>query len=212
MTSDPNCQISVVDRARRSPYAGHRQVVHVGLLVILFIALLSGCGGARSLQVFAGRNTFDSPLAIALGTGGRVYVADAGGGDIVTLTANGRLIARWSGPTSGGHPFSRPTGLAVGTGGVLYVVDSGAAEVDKLSPTGRLLARWHGSNLLRAPMGVAVGPDGDVYVTDRGSARVVRFSPAGQVLARLGNRRLFRDPFGIALDRDQDIYVTAVAS
>src|SRR5262249_17454323 len=79
---------------------------------------------------------FNSPLAIALGPGDEVYVADTGNNRVQVFDANGTYLR---------HFFaSLPRGIAFGPNGHLYVVnvETQFALVTEVTPNGSEVRSW----------------------------------------------------------------------
>lgn len=139
-----------------------------------------------------------SPVAIALGPRGAVYVADQSAGEVVTLEATTlvrpqvRLLglrpipsSRWRAGENGKPPSSL-TGLAVGPTGTVYVSDGGSNRIRAFDGQGSFLFAWGESGAepghLNRPTGLAVDGAGNVYVADAGNRRVQSFSHSGAFL------------------------------
>ena len=131
-------------------------------------------------------------------------VACAGGGVLLTTTANG-VAARWtpgSEPEYIAHGFPRLTGIAPSAGGGAVFADYETGQV-MLAEGGEVRELAAG---LDKPMGVAVASDGTVYVAELGKGRVVKLSggKAESVIDGLGQ------PEGIAVQGGK-LYVLDVA-
>jgi streptogramin lyase len=78
--------------------------------------------------------------ALAVGSDGRVYVADTGNFRIQVFSPDGTFIAQYGGYGQGPGKFVWPSGIAVGDDGSMYVADDRAATITALSPNG--VQRW----------------------------------------------------------------------
>lgn len=136
---------------------------------------------------------FNNPTAIAAGSGGELYVFDAGNGLLrrvstsppysVTTIAGGPPMEFGFADGAGNHArFRAQFGLATGLAGELLVADTANYRVRKILPGVDALATQvftiagsgeQGTDLgggevadLVAPSGIAVGLDGRIYVSD----------------------------------------------
>lgn len=154
---------------------------------------------------------FVSPVGIAAGPDGQVYVADAELGIVARLDRSGLPL----GPIGRGL-LKRPTGLARDQiRKLLYVADTQAHDVKVFDDDGRLVSvigsRGERDGEFNYPTHVAVA-QGALYVTDTMNNRVQVFSPEGAWRERkfgtpglyLGN--LVR-PKGVAVDSEGHVYV-----
>ena len=124
-----------------------------------------------------------TPVRLAVGTEGTLYVADPRGGGVLEYTPAGRLV-RVIG--TGGSP----AGVGVGADGTLLV--SRGSYVAVLGRDGQELRRLQPpEGPFKAATGIAVDDTGTIYVTDSGGNCVEVFSAGGAYLFRLGS-------FGIA--------------
>lgn len=124
---------------------------------------------------------------LAAGPDGQLYVADAGGNDVLKVNpASGQvsLVASLAGQTGTG-PQSVPTGLTFGNDGTLYVAllsggpfPSGAAKVVKIAG-GTVSDFATGMTMLTD---VTRGPDGNLYAVSFG-----RFDPTAGPNPFVGN-------------------------
>ncbi|HUS14449.1 MAG TPA: ScyD/ScyE family protein, partial [Chloroflexia bacterium] len=135
-------------------------------------------------------NQVDSnPYGLALGPDGQLYVADAGGNDVLRVNpANGQvsLVAVIPG-------IGLPPGMQAPPGG--NPERGGKNELDPV------------------PTGVAFGPDGNLYVSllsggpfPPGAAKIVQVTPGGQVTDAAGGLTMLTD---IALGPDNNWYVVS---
>lgn len=154
------------------------------------------------------------PLAVALGSQGQLYIADASGVQLVspdgvlsTLIASGPgELANHGGPPDA---FS-PSAVALSSAGDLYVGNASPKLLLEFTPSGHLVHSWPVSV---SPGGLASAPDGSVLVADYGHFAVDRIVHGhlttlvafeGHALAGLpGTLR----PSGIAVGTAGRIYV-----
>lgn len=105
---------------------------------------LAGYPGLGSADGIGGGAQFYSPLAVAVDSGGNVFIADALNHTIRKLTPAGVVstIAGWPGNTGSADGigsnarFNTPYGIAVDGGGNLYVSDNRNCTVRKITPSG----------------------------------------------------------------------------
>ncbi len=148
-----------------------------------------------------------APMAVTIGPGGELWVADGGAAEIVVVPPDGRCRA------IGGGILERPTGLAF-SAGRLVVADPPRHQLVVLSPAGELLARWgtegEGDDQLHFPTAVTAA-DGGVLVVDALNFRIVRVSPEGRAVPAFGvpgdSGGAFARPKGVAVDGEGRVYV-----
>lgn len=167
-----------------------------------------------------GVGELSSPAAVAVGPGGRIWVADTGNSRIVAVdsmagdgwTAYGSA----GGPTSGDPAvgkFARPVGIVVDAAGVV-VADPGAARVVRLSTVDGADwdAGWEATapGTLRGPVAVALLPGGGIVVADLADRRLALLgAPAGGVAAEVTDE-LLAGPTAVAAITD-DLLAVCVA-
>lgn len=154
---------------------------------------------------------FVSPVGIAPGPGGTVFVADAELGFVAHFDAKGEPIGKL-----GAGILRRPTGLAWDAARQrLYVADTHAHDIKIFAANGTLLGSYgeRGEALgeLNFPTHLTLA-GGDLYVTDTMNNRIQVFDVAtGRGKRAIGQRGLFVGnlvrPKGVAVDADGNVYV-----
>lgn len=154
---------------------------------------------------------FASPVGVAPGPDGQIYVADAELGMVVRLDREGNPRG-----TIGKGLLKRPAGLARDAEQrLLYVADTYAHDVKVFDDEGRLVQligrRGEGNGEFNYPTHVAFAR-GELYVTDSLNSRVQVFGAGGEVLDRkFGTRGLYVGqlvrPKGVAVDNEGHVYV-----
>ena len=158
-----------------------------------------------------GVTNFVSPVGVAPGADGALYVADADLGFVARLDRAGNPVAQ-----IGKGVLKRPAGLARDAAQrLLYVADTYAHDVKVFDDEGRLVQligrRGEASGEFNYPTHLALAR-GELYVTDTMNSRVQVFAAGGEVLDRKFGRRglsigdLVR-PKGVAVDNENHVYV-----
>lgn len=159
----------------------------------------------------AGRQRLVSPVAVAVGPGDRVYLADSYLAKVFVYDAGGKLTGTVTDPN-----LRRPAGVAYdGTRDRLYVADSAAHRVWIFAgdgrPVGAIGQRGSGRGEFNFPSHVAVDQRGTLYVTDALNFRVQIFRADGSFAGQFGRHGNssgdFAMPKGVALDSEGHIYV-----
>jgi sugar lactone lactonase YvrE len=148
---------------------------------------------------------FNLPAAVAVDSGGSLYVVDCANNLIrkVTPTGTNWVVTTLAGSagqsgsadgTNGVARFSIPEDVAVDEGGNLYVADANYAIIRKVAPVGTnwVVTTLAGSPGLRGsvdatnsaarfarPYGVALDSAGNLYVPDKDSCTIRKVSPVG---------------------------------
>lgn len=163
----------------------------------------------------SGDGELRNPLAVAVGAGDEIYVADTDNHRIQKFDREGRFLARWGTHGHGPGEFDLPSGIAVDPKGFVYVVDTDNHRVQKFDTAGAFLAEWGGSGSREGqfyrPKGIAVDGQGNVWVADCNNHRVQKFSPGGRFLGAFGREGRgtgeLSFPAAVAVDGQGRIFV-----
>jgi hypothetical protein len=169
--------------------------------------LIAGIFGQSGLEDGpASSARFDSPLGVAVGTNGVIYVADCGNHTIRAIALDGAvstfagLAGSWGsndGP-AGAARFNGPTGLALDAQGNLFVADSNNHTIRKITPNGNVttfagipLENGFVNGDRRAakffqPAELAFDTHGALYVADSMNHAIRKISPNGKVSTAAG--------------------------
>jgi len=179
--------------------------------------------GAQALFVFdvkqnhvlqqrrVGQELLVSPVAVALGPAGTLFLVDSWHKKVYMLDRNGQLRREVA-----HQGLERPAAVAYDADGErLYVADSKGHHVLVFAPDGRQLQSF--GNLGKAdgqfnsPTHLAVTRDGNLLVTDALNFRVQAFDRSGRFLWKIGRvgdgSGDFAAPKGIAADREGHVLV-----
>ncbi|HMA40830.1 MAG TPA: putative Ig domain-containing protein, partial [Gemmatimonadales bacterium] len=145
-----------------------------------------------------------SPMGIAAGPAGEVYVADIGAQRLVRVAATGEVTEL------GTFPGEFPVGVVVdGFGDVLV------STVNTAFSAGRIL-RFRGGTVstftaaLQSGATMTVGPDGDVWVIDPVARALRRFDPLGgpKATVNLASLTHFAFDMGLAFSPAGELFLT----
>ena len=157
-----------------------------------------------------GNTPLVSPVAVALGTEGSVFVADSVLKQVFQLDRAGNPIGSVS------TALSRPAGLAYDTENrTLYVADSVAQRIAVYGSDGVLIrtigGRGTGDGEFNGPTHLALDRNGVLLVTDALNFRVQAFDRDGRFLWKMGRHGDgsgdFAAPKGLASDAAGHVYV-----
>ncbi|NIA12672.1 MAG: hypothetical protein GWP08_01235 [Nitrospiraceae bacterium] len=161
------------------------------------------------------RVPLQSPVGVAVGAQGAVYVSDSVQGCVFVFDGGKKLSH-----TLGEGVLSRPTGLALSPSGErLYVVDTVACRITYFNPDGTFLGafgeRGNQAGQFNFPTHIATTPDGTIWVADSLNFRVQSFRPDGTFVHSFGNAGDgagdFARPKGIGVDSGGRVYVADAA-
>lgn len=208
-----------------------------------FATLVKLTPGSHSVQKIADLGAYEdknnpdgadkgsNPYSLAVLPGGGFAVADAGGNDVVGVSADGKTLstlgvfpATKNTTGIGGPTFQFvPTSVKVGPDGDLYVggltgfpFPAGAADVFRLDPkTGMSTVFASGFTNIT---GLTFGPDGGLYVLDLttnglasptgpGPGALIRVDPATGAHTTLASQGLFL-PTGLISGPDDALYIS----
>ena len=201
------------------------------------VSTFAGSGSVGATDGTGTAASFFAPRAVAIDSGGNIYVADRNNNAIRKISPAGVVTTLAGGVTSGhadgtgsAASFSAPAGVAVDAAGNLYVADSGNNAIRKISPGGvvtTLAGNAAGSGLtdgtgaaarFTGPSGIAVDGAGTVYVADSDNQAIRKVTPSGVVttLAGTGSAGFvngtgtaasFSTPLGVTVDASGNLFI-----
>lgn len=139
----------------------------------------------RRVWTLGANDGFQRPTGITL-AGGRLFVVDTLANRVITVSADGAVLASFG--TRGARPgeLNYPTSIASDASGRLYVVDTMNFRVQMFSPDGVALGAFgqlgDGAGDFDKPKGIAVDADGLIYVVEGIHDVVKIFNRDGQLL------------------------------
>jgi sugar lactone lactonase YvrE len=186
-----------------------RKINSVGIVTTL-AGLATNFGSADGVGSYA---RFSGPAAVALDTGGNVFVADAPSSTIRRITAAG-VASTIAGPAQ----VSNPYGVAVDQNSNVYVVNSVSnSTILMITPSGTnwvptTIAAVDGTNgaaLFGTIYGIALDTNRNLYVADGQVIRMITPTISNWVVSTIAS--LPNDPRGIAVDASGNNIYTANA-
>jgi sugar lactone lactonase YvrE len=156
----------------------------------------------------ASHNFFD----LAVGSAGRIYVADSGADRVDVYDADGGLAFRFGMHGSGKGEFSFLSTDGVGLGGIgvdpasgtVYVADSANGRIESFDQGGTYLTQF-GASILGEVIDAAVASDGTIFTVEDKPVSVKQFTAAGALVNTLDAG--FHDPGGVAIGADGNLIV-----
>jgi len=135
-----------------------------------------------------GAGVLERPTGV-VAEAGRVFVVDPPRHEVLALSPEGAVLARFGARGDGEGQLHFPTAIARAPDGSLLVVDALNFRIARFSPEGAWLGAFGAAGLsggdLARPKGVAVDGDGRIYVSDAQRDLVLVYSPAGAFEAAL---------------------------
>lgn len=149
------------------------------------IVAVEPAGACRAL----GEGALERPVSVAL-DGERILVADPPRHQIVVLSRQGEVLARWGRKGTQRGEFHFPTAVARATDGTLLVVDALNFRIVRLTAEGEWLGAFgvpgETGGELAAPKGVATDGAGRVFVSDARRDLVLVFRSDGELDYAIG--------------------------
>lgn len=150
------------------------------------------------------------PMAVAVTTGGTIYVADPGSHGVQLFDMQQqlhRLIQR-----KDNQPLSSPIGLALDPQGDVYVTDSALGQVFVIKSGANVAVPLALETPIRQPTGIAFDPAGKrLYIVDTSGHQIRIVALDGKQLAAFGKRGNgngeFNYPTMLWRDKDGRLYV-----
>ncbi len=140
-----------------------------------------------------GRAALTRPVGVAVGSNGRVYVADHGAQSIKVYTLAGAFLFEFRNVADGKATHLRsPVHLALDSAGNLWVTDRGLRGVYIFDPDGKFLRKYqpNGDAAFQwTPLALTLGKDGSLFTSDVGETKEHRiriFDPSGKELVQFG--------------------------
>jgi DNA-binding beta-propeller fold protein YncE len=169
-------------------------------------------GGDYALITAADKTPLDSPVALARGARGDVYVADSRLAQVFVIKSGTKLAL----PLRLDVKLTQPTGIAFDVAtGRLYVVDTGEHRIHIFERDGSLAGsigqRGTGDGEFNYPTYLWRTAEGRLYVTDSLNFRIQSFDARGQFIGKFGRQGdgtgdAARQK-GVATDRYGHVYV-----
>jgi hypothetical protein len=151
----------------------------------------------------------DTPMDLAFGQDGRLFVAALGSGTVEVFASDGDHLDTLGDDIDG---LTAPCGLAFGPDGHLFVVDRDADRIFELDDSGAEVGQLGVGSGLDVPWGVAVAPDGALFVASTGTDEIYVFGPDGAVQDVLdGQGGVIGGPRHLSVGPDGDLLVVGQA-
>ncbi len=164
---------------------------------------------------------FDSPNAVAIDSGGNIYVADKNNERIQKFDSDGVFIAKWGSLGSGDGQFgsNNLADLAFDGDGNLWAVDRANSRIQKFDTSGKFLFKFgiagSADGQFSAPSGIAINAGDTIYIADRNNERIQAFKKDGTFLFKFGSLGVGDGQFAsnagvhdIAIDVEGNIFAT----
>lgn len=112
--------------------------------------------------------SFNAPQDLFINKQGYLFIVDTGNNRVVKMSADGHLVATFTGPES--KPFNKPQGVFVDDEGNMYIADTGNYRIVHLSADGSFVEQFVRPNsekldkdFIFDPSKVVVSPTGYIY-------------------------------------------------
>jgi tripartite motif-containing protein 71 len=142
-----------------------------------------------------GKDPLARPLAVAAGSGGRIYAADTGNNRIIVFNQAGKVIKAFGRQGANQGEFNFPSGVAVGKSGRVYVADFKNNRVQIFDQNGVYVGEINsdkamgsdGKPLKFSPVTLTVDSNDNVYISDTFRHRVLVFDQSGAFIRSIGS-------------------------
>ena len=165
---------------------------------------------------------FRSPVDIALGQDGRIYVPNRSyeyrpdGVRVTMLNIEEDFLGEFSQFGDGDGDLWWPSSIALDSEQNAYITDDWLNRVSVFNKDGEFLSKWgqagSGDGQLSKPSGIRFDKEDNAYIVDSGNNRVQKFAKDGRFLSKWGQAGngpgQFNLPWGLTIDAKGDVYVT----
>jgi streptogramin lyase len=139
------------------------------------------------------------PIAVAVSSGGDVWVADYAGSAATLLKSNGEAVSGSSGFAAAALPFTNAVAVDASQNG-WFAFQGGVARVTPANGVTSFAC-------CDDPAGIAIDAKGNVWVTDYGASSLIEFSPSGTIIGQATSTAGLKSPDGIAVDGNGNVWV-----
>ena len=167
---------------------------------------------------------FNNPVDVAVGPGGKMFVANRAGADvpvrmfykrITVCTVDEEYIGEFSSGGTEDGQVMWPVSLALDRDENVYVADEALNRVSIFDKDWNYVGKWgvqgSGDGEFQRPAGMALDGNENLLVVDALNNRVQRYTKDGKFLGAWGEPGTgdgqFNFPWGIDVDRAGDVYV-----
>jgi sugar lactone lactonase YvrE len=169
------------------------------------VKTLAGNGIAGIVNGSVDSATFNSPMGVAVDSGGNVYVADVANNMIRKISSDGTVSTLAGNSTAGNTDgtlaiatFNTPIDIEIDSKGNLFIADYGNHSIRKIDTLGNVttfagsgtagLVDGQGTSAsFNNPAGLAIDRFDNVYVADYINHSIRKISPTGNVTTIAGN-------------------------
>ncbi|MEO6976800.1 MAG: putative Ig domain-containing protein, partial [Mucilaginibacter sp.] len=163
-----------------------------------------------------------TPLGIAVGGSGNIYISEWDSGNIREITNQG-VVKTIAGTGSPGYAdgqgtaasFKHPQKIAIDASGNIFVADEGNNKVRGITPGG-MVSTLIGDNIyyrFQGITGVTVDLLGNLYISDSGNGRIIKVEAiTGKESILSDAAGVFNFPLGLTVDASGNLYVASPGS
>jgi DNA-binding beta-propeller fold protein YncE len=169
----------------------------------------------------SGQKGFRSPVDVALGQGGLLYVLNhsyefqSDGKWVTKCTIDEDYLGVFGSKGTEDGQFTWPNSIAVDKDGNVYITDEYLHRISIFDPDGKFLHKWgtegDGNGQWNRPAGIVFDADDNLLVADSLNHRIQKLSKDGQFLDQWGGPGAadgqFNTPWGITVDHQDNVYV-----